>query len=447
MKNYLSFLLALLLLPVFPAGTLAAGLTDAETPIAAGETLFIKKMGVNYRTAPTPPVYADDKLLTVSGRRLYRLDAKTGDILQSVALAGATMYTVASPTAADGKIFVPLDDGVIQALDSKSLTPLWIYRDPLGGQALTCVLYEDGYLYTGFWNAETEEANYVCLSAADDDPAKQDEEKKAIWTYTAPGGFYGAGACTYGKYLLFGGDDGVRGSDGASRITALNKKTGAFVSALQTQGDLRSETVYCEENDRFYICSKAGFLYRFRCDGKTGKLTDLASYTAQGGMTAAPVIFGGRLYTGCRTQTGGALLVLDADTLEEIYTADMPGYPQAKMTLSTAYYTRTGKVLVYATCNAPPGGIVLFTDKAGQTAGDRTDLFTPPADAQQYCISPISVSPDGTLYYKNDSGCIFAVKSDGVQLDAVTRFLQKLKAFLAACAARWDILFKRRAKQ
>ena len=173
MKNTLALLLcaALLLLSSLPAAQ--AAVTDAKTPYAAAEEAqFIKKMGMNYRTAPTPPTYADGALYTVSGDRIFRLDAVTGETLQSAALAGRTMYTVVPVTAADGVLYVPLDDGLVQALDAKTLTQLWLYRDPLGGQALCPVISDGAFLYTAFWNGEADEANCVCLTAADDAPGR-----------------------------------------------------------------------------------------------------------------------------------------------------------------------------------------------------------------------------------------------------------------------------------
>ena len=123
------------------------------------------------------------------------------------------------------------------------------------------------------------------------------------------------------------------------------------------------------------------------------------------------VVYNGRLYVGCQNSTAGKFIVLDAKTMKEIYTADMQGYPQASMLASTAYEEATGKIYIYSTYNAKPGGITVFEDSQGQTTAVKTELFTPSEDMQQYCISTISVGSDGTLYYKNDSGNIFALST------------------------------------
>ena len=124
----------------------------------------------------------------------------------------------------------------------------------------------------------------------------------------------------------------------------------------------------------------------------------------------------------------------DAKTMKEIYTADMQGYPQASMLVSTGYEQTSGKVYIYSTYNAKPGGITVFEDSQGQTSVVKTELFTPDTDMQQYCISTVSAGEDGTLYYKNDSGNIFALREGktGVQsllqkiIDAIKNIIAKI---------------------
>ena len=430
MKRAAAFLLAVLLtVSLAPAGR-AAGMTELPTPTSARGAMFVKKMGVNYRTAPTPPLYAEGALYVASGEVLYRLDAQTGEELQRVVTAGRSMYTVVPATAAAGMLFVPLDGGIVQAFDLKTLEPRWIYRDPLGGQALCPVVFDAGRLFTGFWNGETEAANYVCLSAKDEDPARGDEEKAAVWTYSAAGGFYKVGAAFCSDWVLIGGDDGLYGSEGASRVTALSRYSGRVVSTLETKGDLRSETAYCEETGGYYIVSKAGYLYRFACEPSTGKLSVRAVYEAGGGMTAAPVFWNGRLYTARQTETGGRLLVLDAETLTLLASADLPGYPQAQMTLSTAYVGTTGEAYLYTTYNRQPGGLLMIRLSGGDPAPEVTELYTPPEGCAQYCISPISVGDDGALYYKNDSGNVFAIPGEGASITGVRAFFGGIRALL-----------------
>lgn len=88
--------------------------------------------------------------------------------------------------------------------------------------------------------------------------------------------------------------------------------------------------------------------------------------------------------------------------------------------LSTAYENEDfdgdgdadGRVYIYFTYNAEPGGIYYTYDAAAQ-AGAATEsgvLFTPPEDMQEYCTSTLCADRDGVLYYKNDSGYLMAVE-------------------------------------
>ena len=117
----------------------------------------------------------------------------------------------------------------------------------------------------------------------------------------------------------------------------------------------------------------------------------------------------------------------------------MQGYPQASMLVSTGYEEATGKVYIYSTYNAKSGGITVFEDSHGQTSAVKTELYTPESEMQQYCISTISVGADGTLYYKNDSGNIFAVgeKEPEVKLN----FFQKIIAVIKNIVAKIMAIF------
>ncbi len=428
MKKTISLLLAVIILALslsiatYGISQAHTGITSAETPTNSASLLFSKKFGGNYKAAPTPPIVVGDTLLLISGVKLYKLNAKTGEEISSVKMEGSTLYATVSPLYADGKVFVSLDDGVVQAFDYETMKSLWVYTDSISGQAISPITYDNGYIYTGFWVDETEYANYVCLSVEDENTKKETESKSAKWTYKALGGFYWAGCCVTDKYVVVGKDDGKKNSENNSKILSLNKDTGKAVSSLTVKGDIRSSVVYSSETKSYYASSKAGYIYKFSMDS-SGKLSSLKTYTASGAVTATPVIYNGRLYAGCQNGSAGKFIVLDAKTLKEIYTSDMQGYPQVSMLVSTGYEEATGKVYIYSTYNAKPGGITVFEDSQGQTSAVKTELFTPESDMQQYCISTISASEDGTLYYKNDTGNIFALTEEKTGIQSI---LQKI---------------------
>ena len=63
-------------------------------------------------------------------------------------------------------------------------------------------------IYTGFWNWDYEEAQFVCVPATDEYPLQTMERKTEAWAYTYRGGLYWAGAYAGDGYVLVGTDDG-----------------------------------------------------------------------------------------------------------------------------------------------------------------------------------------------------------------------------------------------
>lgn len=410
MKKVLSALLAAAI-SFFVFSYAATALTVTQEHITTARTVtesptlkFAKKFGANYKNAPTPPIIAENTLIVASGTTLYKLDLYTGEEISHTQMQGSNFYATVSPLYADGKIFVQLDGGCVQAFDFETLSPLWIYRDTLGGQALCPLTYDGKYIYTGFWNGEDDYADYVCLNAD-----CLSETNSALWTYKSLGGFYWAGCAVTDDYVIFGKDDGNRGSTGKSEIIAVNKTTGKKTSSLAVTGDIRSAITYFQGTDSFYTSSKAGFVYKFSLNRTNGKLGSLKTYTASGAVTATPVIYKNRLYVGSQNGTAGKFNVIDASSMQLIYSADMSAYPQAAVLVGNGYEPSTEKIYIYITYNGKPGGITVFEDSAKQTTAVGYELFVPDGQTAEYCISSVTADIDGTLYYKNDSGYIFAI--------------------------------------
>ncbi|MBR2780130.1 MAG: PQQ-binding-like beta-propeller repeat protein, partial [Eubacteriaceae bacterium] len=390
------------------------GITDAPTPVSAEEAdlLWYTKMGENWSSAASVQIIVDDALIVMSGSVLYKVSLDTGQTLASSEMAAAPDWGYTPPTYARGMIFCPLGKGTIQAFNAETLEPLWIYQDPLKGQSISPIAYSDGYIYTGFWNGEVGDANYVCISITDEDPTKTDEAKTASWTYTSNGGFYWAGAVVLGDYVVVGTDDGTRGFDGDSKLMCFDRHTGETVSSitLSGMGDQRSSIAYDKDSGRVFFTTKNGYLASAMVDTQTGALTDLRSHAFPGSQsTSTPVVYKGRVYLGIGAGIGaaGQFVCADAETLEPIYTVDLLGYPQCSMLLSTAYEEK-GELYFYSTYNALPGGITLIKADAAGSSGQAVEIYDA-AEAPEYCITSIICGADGTLYYKNDTGYVFAV--------------------------------------
>ncbi len=389
------------------------GVVSAPTPITALTThcRWAVRCGSSYRNAPSIPTLAGDFLAVMSGKNLLKLDTKTGGIVQTAAMSETPSFSTVAPTYENGIVYCPLDDGTVEAFDFSSMEKLWSYHDERGGQSLTTVVYDDGCVYTGFWNNDDEPAAFVCLDAS---------TGELLWRTEQIGGFYWASCAVDGDFVVFGRDDGTVFDDGDSELFAFDKKTGEIADRLPVIGDVRSAVVKSEENGRLYVVTKGGFLYSFVLSD--GEFADVRSVSLGGASTCAPVICRNRLYVGVQdTVTGGHILVADADSLAEIYRAQTPGYPQNQALLTTAY---GDTVYLYSTYNANPGGIVMLSDRAGQTEPHVKELFVPESGQTAFCISTVSADADGTLYYKNDSGVIFALENDH-SLHTIVAFLRQ----------------------
>ena len=409
---------------------------DVKTPkdTKTTELKWAKKLGSGWGNAPSVQIIVDKKVITIAGTKIYKLNPDTGDVEQEGQLVGSTNWGYTPPTYADGVIYCPLQNGTIQAVNAKTLESLWVYKDKLGGQSLSAITYKDGYVYTGFWNQETKAANFVCLSATDEDPDNTTEEKLPTWTYKQMGGFYWAGSIAIGDAIIVGTDDGERGNLGTSHLLSFDAKTGKVISDLKLKGDQRSCIAYDTETKRIFGTTKAGYLFSADVNKETGELSDLKTkwYGRSGDSetatmsTSTPVVYKGVAYIGYTSSgnfggSGYYLIAADANTLEENYRVPLIGYPQGSALLSTAYEQEDGNVYIYMTYNAQPGGITLIKAKPDvKSASDVTvEEIYDAKGYEQYCITSLICDAQGTIYYKNDSANILAVAKNEALIDNV----------------------------
>lgn len=441
--------------PSFRANGSNNGVVSAPVPASDEQAMlsWATQLGEGYGAdACGCPILVDGCLYTYARSTLYKVDAVSGQVLATGAMDHSSSFAINTPTYAEGMIFVGLSDGTIQAFDAVTLRSAWIYRDPLKGQPNSPIVYHDGYIYTGFWNGEEKDANYVCLSVTDEDPTRGDEAKLATWTYTSKGGFYWAGAYACDTAVVVPTDDGANGYvTGHARLLSLSPKTGFLQDAvtMAEPGDLRSAVTY--DNGQCYFTSKGGYFYRIglRGDGtfEPGSLRGLKLYNyandaANPAMsTSTPTVYNGRAYVGVsgvgqfKAYSGHNITVIDLTSWRIAYTVRTQGYPQTSALLTTAYEAETGYVYVYFFDNFTPGKLRLLRDQPGQTAPDVTTpetivaggqtvtydtapvLFTPSGAQQQYAICSPITDESGTIYFKNDSAFLMALTSTITKLE------------------------------
>lgn len=424
-----------------------------------------------YTNSFTPPLIKGDYLYAAADKRIYKIDRNNGDIVaQSQKFAnkeghsssGAAGYGLHPITYHKGMFFVQIGSGRIQAFDAETLKSVWVADNvdkngkKIEGQSLCTIAAHGDYVYTGYWNGEQKDGAYVAYNIKDDIPDTGYENKKPTWSFWPskddPGskarGFYWAGAYVTDKYIVFGSDNGTGtegdNGDGAqtakgSALYVLDAKSGEIIDKHDNLvGDIRSNIVY-HEGEIFWN-SKGGYLYKSTINAE-GELRTLKELYLKGMMTAAPVVYKNRIYVGVcgksqfAADSGHKFVVVknkpDGGDITELYGEKVKGYPQAAALLSTAHeqvdFTGenkpTGRVYLYFTYNHPPGGIGFLYDQPDKTAPNPTEQVTyfykPPAGASQYGISPLAVDKDGVMYYKNDSGVLFAIEQNMAYIEDV----------------------------
>ena len=443
--------------------------TDRPTPTSDTEAWekWAVKYGTGYNAAPTPPVIVDGKIYVAVNQKILELDKETGAILrESEEMPGGAGYAMQSPVYADGKIFVAITNGRICAVNIDDLKVAWVSDNSsiIRGQTVSPLTYikndGTGYISTGTWT--TGGGDLFCVTTDDSNLTyneAQDIHVKALeWSFNpdtddadnleannsvAKGSYWTGGYATE-KYLAIGSDNGSYMGDEASDTAfyTLNPKSGEIIDAVYgIHGQVRSTAVY--RDGYLYFSTKGAKVYKIPVDenGDLGEpsFIDLSAYGATS-TTATPVVYGGKIYLGVAGSGNqfsadgghGFMTIRDDETLSQssfIYNIKIPGYPQAGALLSTYHEAEDfngdgkadGRVYLFFTYNASPGGIYYTYDTPDQTkptelSNEEAKIFVPTGNKQQYCISSIVADKDGTLYYKNDSCYLFAVESNPAAL-------------------------------
>ena len=414
--------------------------TDARIPTTAEEgTLYwANKLGDGIdANAVGSPILVNGEIITYAGDKIYRVDPVNGQVLAVGDMDHKSSFSITPPTYAEGMIFVALSNGTVQAFNAVTLESLWLFKDPLGGQPNCPLTVHNGYLYTGFWNSETGNANFVCLTITDEDPAQVKESKCASWFQTAKGGYYWAGAYACDDFVLIGTDDGTSGcTNQTSSMLALNPCTGEILDRWDgLDGDIRSTVAYDSQTDAYYFTSKGGTFYSLQMTQTEAgwEMTDSWSVKLNNNSdnppmsTCTPSVYNGRAYVGVSgssqfgAYSGHNITVIDLQDRAIAYSVQTQGYPQTSGLLTTAYEEESGYVYIYFIDNMTPGKLRVLRDKPGQTSADYLTtegsyttayaLFTPTGEQAQYAICSPIVDEYGTVYFKNDSAHLMAFGS------------------------------------
>ena len=394
--------------------------TTAPTPTDEVKESWVTQIkdSADWATNISDPIYVGDYVYIAAGSKLLQLNAKTGETEREGTLV-APINSIARMVYVDGRIIVPLSGGRLQALTADRLVTLWmtpaLSATAQGDQqSLSTLTLGDGCVYFGTAVADwsvTYGGSLVCVDI---------QTGKVLWFQeNSEKGYYWSGAALAGSYVVVGDDAGA--------VIARDAKTGAEVSRVDVGASVRSTVVTSDGGKTLFVVSMDGVLHRLSLSD-AGILSETGKVKFAKTSTSTPTISGGKLFVGGQSETYiqvskwvkayyGVLAVIDAESLSvsEVSTIDGHAFvgdtngqaTSAEVKSAPVVSVQNGETYVYFTANCNPGGVYCY--RLGDT--DASLIYTPDADHQNYCMASITVGPDGTLYYVNDSGALFAIGS------------------------------------
>ena len=394
----------------WPSFTTSNKPTSSLTPVAAAQEKWVVQIG-GARENLSDPILVGDYLYIASTDRLLMVDAATGTTVREAKLA-SSIDSTARMVYAEGVVIVPLHGGRLQALTVDTLTTTWLTEPlpaattPSGStveqQSLGTLTVRDGYVYAGTSDGSYDGSGTGYLLSVN--------IATGAVRFTRPmaGGYYWAGAVPMGDYLVVGDD--------AGNVYAFDPVTGATVGTPLALGAQVRSTIVAE-GGYLYAADYKGTLHKLAMDAD-GTLSEVARVTFGKYCTSTPSVVNGKIVLCGQSATQGpskymkyaAVFVIDAETMtvehEVCKTTDGGALPTMYSQSSPLVSVQDGDAFVYFTVNWNPSGLYRY-----RVGDDAVDVLYTPADAhQEYCMSSVVAGADGSLYYINDSGALFALK-------------------------------------
>ena len=412
----------------WPGYTSADKVTDAPVPTKDAEAKWVSELkGSNeWSKGISDPLLVGDYLYVAVGSKLLKKDVDTGETVAESPLA-AKIDSTSRMVYTGGVMLVPLSSGRLQALTVDALATVWVTDELPAGpdgaqQSLASITVRDGFAYFGTASAswsDSSDGYLLCVRISDG---------KVMWQHKNENskGYYWAGLAFSGNYSVIADDSGT--------VSTVDPETGKTVASLKIAERVR--TTVLVDGSIAYVVSADGVLHKLSV-GTDGTLSELGKVTFGGSSTSTPVLANGKIVVGGSSTESfmggyqnkytyhyGQLAVIDAETLSVDYSickadgsyirqgASGGGDVKSQPVVSV----QNGETYVYFTSNNNPGGIYRY-----RIGDDEAELlYTPVAGDQQYCMASISVGSDGSLYYVNDSGKLFAVKGNGQRVKRYT---------------------------
>jgi hypothetical protein len=408
--------------PTFRGDIAAKGITDTKTPTTAKKTAerWVKeiKPGNDFGVVGYPIIVGSNVYVTTSvgdgsygpstNAKLLVFTTK-GKLKKTVSLdadsttpAGIT-NSPSTLAYGDGKLFIPLNDGTVRALDAKTYKQLWVSKAiaSVGSEITGTLQYYDGYLYGGTDSSVGKggEGFFFALSTKDSNKKKSNEVKNFKWKYqskSGTGGYYTAGAAFTKKAVIFAGNDGI--------LVSHALKSKKVYSTYNLKGAVQSELV--TDGSNVYGVIKSGKLFKVpvKSNGKLDKKKLKTKSLSFANSTTAPVVYNGKVYAisgemGFDPDPGtGKLDVFKTKNLKKLSTVDLGAYVQSSPLLSAGYATKKNgnTVYLYAVKNSLNDNVLVIKDSSKQKKPKVSTLYKP---GGSYGLDSPIADKSGNIYF------------------------------------------------
>ena len=392
--------------------------TKTDTPSWALNLLTEEQQKAGANVSVSDPIVANGKVYLVTGASVWggktwnavlnEIDSATGSVVRSLEL-GSSMDSTCRPVIAQGIILIPLSGGYLQAVSAKTFKTPW-YSDAFTMQNLSSLTVDVDYVYINtldYWSGNNVDV--------------QNGTVKRINIHTGAvagsasvtdGGYYWSGGLMVNGYYVVGGDFG--------QVRVYSADLSKLVGSIKLAGgNIRSALV---EHDGFVYAATRddGTLHKLAI-GSDGSITETAKVQFAAYSTSTPVFSGNYAFIGGATANNwkakGLLSIIDLSNMSVKRITKADGAELDFESKSTPLVsTRNGETYVYFTLNGAKGNWPNYTSGGGvymYKLGDAeaTEVFVPGSGYANYCMASVVCDQFGNLYYTNDSGHLFCVKS------------------------------------
>lgn len=411
--------------------------TKTDTPSWALNLLTEEQQKAGASASASDPIVANGKVYLVTGASVWggktwnavlnEVDPETGSVVRSLEL-GSSMDSTCRPVIAQGIIVIPLSGGYLQAVSAKTFETLW-YSDAFTKQNLSSLTVDGDYVYINTLDYWSGNGNDV-----------QNGTVRRINIHTgaiagsasvADGGYYWSGGLMVNGYYVVGGDYG--------QVRVYSADLSKLVGSIKLSGGNIRSALTVHDGYIYAVTRDDGTLHKLTI-GSDGSITEAAKVQFAAYSTSTPVFSGKYAFIGGTTVNNwkakakakakatakGLLSIIDLSdmSVKQITKADGEelGFESKGTPLVS---TRDGETYVYFTLNGAKGNWPNYTTGGGvymYKLGDAeaTEVFVPGSGYANYCMASVVCDQFGNLYYTNDSGHLFCVKSQAhrVKFDA-----------------------------